>query len=88
MALWIIGFGRVTTRDFGETGMEQECVWCSERVYYHLVRARTWFTYFFIPVIPYSTRYRVECPVCSRGLEIRDGEVKAAKRGELKLSRG
>jgi zinc-ribbon family len=88
MSLTIIGFGKVTTKDLGETGLEQPCVWCSARVVYHLVLVRTWFTYFFIPVIPYRKAYRVTCPVCGGAVAISGEEVKAAKRGELTLRRG
>jgi hypothetical protein len=88
MSLTIIGFGKVTVRDFGETGTEQTCVWCSALIFYHLLLIRTWFTYFFIPVVPYRSEYRVECPTCRNGIRITGSEVEAAKRGELKLGRG
>lgn len=86
VSLMIIGFGKVTVKDLGETGPEQSCVWCSARVYYHLILTRTWFTYFFVPVIPYRREYRVECPACSCGIGLRGAEVGAAKRGELRIS--
>lgn len=84
----LIGFGKTTRRDLGETGREQPCVWCSARVSYHLVRVRTWFTYFFIPVVPYRKRFRVECPVCGLYVVLTNREVRAAMRGELTLRRG
>lgn len=86
MSLTIIGFGKVTADDLGETGREQPCVWCSAHVFYHLIFMRTWFTYFFIPLIPYRSAYRVMCPACGGGVTISGEEAKAAKRGELKLS--
>ena len=86
MSFTLITFGKKTFKDLGETGEQQRCVWCSARVYYHLILIRTWFTYFFIPVIPYRSEYRVECPACSCGLAIRGAEVEAAKRGELRIS--
>lgn len=87
MSLIIIGFGKVTARDMGEVDQEQECVWCSKRVRYRLVRARTWFSFFFVPVIPYRNEYRVVCPACSRGMTIRGSEVEAVRRGELRPGR-
>lgn len=87
MSLIIIGFGRVTTRDLGEVEQEQECVWCSKRVRCRLLRARTWFSFFFVPVIPYRSVYRVMCPACSRGTVIRGDEVEAVRRGELRPGR-
>jgi hypothetical protein len=85
MSFIIIGFGRKTSKDLGETGQEQQCVWCSNMVFYHLILVRTWVTYFFIPLFVYHSEYRVECPSCSYGIEIRGDEIKAAKRGELSL---
>jgi hypothetical protein len=87
MSLTIIGFGKTTVSDLGETGLEQQCVWCSARVYYHLIFIRTWFTYFFVPVLPYRSEYRVECLLCGGGVRIRGNEMKAALRGELTLRR-
>jgi hypothetical protein len=85
MSFILIGLGRKTSEDLGETGQEQKCVWCSSVVFYHLVLVRTWFTYFFIPLFAYRSEYRVECPLCSHGVAIRGNEIKAAKRGELRL---
>jgi hypothetical protein len=87
MSFTLIGFGRRTRRDLGETGLEQPCAWCSARVFYHLVLERTWFTYFFVPVIPYRSTYRVMCPACGEGIPISGEEIKAAKRGELRIYR-
>lgn len=87
MSFTIIGFGKVTSKDLGETGQEQQCVWCSARVFYHLILERTWFTYFFIPVLPYRKQYLVACPACGGSVHIGGEEVKAAKRGELRLGR-
>ena len=85
MSLTIIGFGNVTSDDLGETGQEQQCVWCSTHVFYHLFLMRTWFTYYFIRLIPYHSEYQIVCPACGRGVRILGHEVKAAKRGELML---
>lgn len=85
MSFTLITFGKKTFKDLGETGEEQRCVWCSRPVFYHLILARTWLTYFFIPVIPYRSGYLVQCPACSGAMEIRGDEIKAAKRGELRL---
>ena len=88
MSLTIIGFGKITVSDLGETGSEQNCVWCSSRIFYHLILIRTWFTYFFIPLIPYRSEYGVECPACLNGVRITGRELEAARRRELTLSRG
>ena len=87
MSWIIIGFGRQSRKDLGETGVEQQCAWCSRKIYYHLILLRTWFSYFFIPVFPYRSEYFIECPLCSQSIGIRGEEVEAAKRGELSVSR-
>ena len=87
MSFIIIGFGKTTSKDLGEIGKEQICIWCSSRVAYHLIQLRTWFTYFFIPVIPYRKEYQVMCPICTGNVRILSEEVEAAKSGELTLSR-
>lgn len=86
MSLILIGLGKKTFKDLGETGQKNQCVWCSALVFYHLILVRTWFTYFFIRIFSYRSEYRIECPVCACGIEIQGEEVKAAKRGELRLS--
>ena len=84
---WIlIGFGKQSRKDLGETGIEQNCVWCSRTIIYHLILVRTWFTYFFIPVFPYRSEYYIECPSCSQSFEIQGEEIKAAKQGELRVN--
>ena len=85
MSFILIGFGKQTFKDLGETGQQQQCFSCSAHIFYHLILVRTWFTYFFIPIVPYRKQYFVECPVCSRGIEISSREVTAAKRGELRI---
>lgn len=85
MSFILIGFGKKTYKDLGETGPEQQCVWCSSVMFYHLVLVRTWFTYFFIPIFPYRNEYRIACPACNGNIGISDEEVKAAKQGKLTL---
>jgi hypothetical protein len=41
MSFVLIGFGKATFNDLGETGPEQQCVWCSRIVFYHLILVRT-----------------------------------------------
>jgi len=87
MSFTLIGFGKTTRDNLGATGQEQRCVWCSVRVYYHLILIRTWFTYFFIPIFAYRSTYHLECPACARSIMLSRDEVKAAKKGELTLGR-
>lgn len=87
MSLILIGFGKKTRKDLGDTGREQQCPWCSGQVFYRLVVVKTWFTYFFIPIYAYRREYLVECPLCGGGITIRGEEVRAALKGELTLRR-
>jgi zinc-ribbon family len=85
MSFILIGFGRRTHKDLGETGTVQTCARCSNSIFYHLVSSHTWFTCFFIPIFPYRSAYRIECPVCFHGIELRRSEIKAAKQGTLNV---
>jgi len=75
---FIFGWGRRTFKDQGPT-LPVRCPHCSNQTWYHLASTRTWFTLFFIPVIPYQSRDLLLCPVCSRGLEL-DGDRRDAAR--------
>ena len=86
MAFILIGIGKETIQDLGESGREQQCVWCSTEVYYHLILVRSWLTYFSIPLFSYRSEYRIECPMCLSGIKIQGAEIEAAKRGELRLN--
>lgn len=86
MSFIIIGFGKQTRRDLGKTGIEQKCVRCSSTMFYHLILLRMWFTYFFIPVFPYRKEFRIECPVCATGIQLQGEEIKAAKKGQLRIT--
>jgi len=59
----IYGWGKVTTSDKGQTE-SQICIRCSNRVKRRLLIARTWFTLYFIPLIPYENKYSLVCPIC------------------------
>ena len=85
MSFILIGFGRQTRKDLGETGYTQICPLCTSSMFYHLIRSHTWLTFFFVPVFPYRSEYRIECPVCHNGLKLNRSEVKAAKQGTLKI---
>ncbi len=85
MSFILVGFGKRTTRDLGETGSAQRCFRCTNSVIYHLVHTKAWFTCFFIPVFSYKSEYRIECPVCRHGIELRGTEIKAARQGTLKV---
>ena len=74
----IYGWGRVTTKEYGPT-MAVECPNCDNDTWLHLYRQRKWFTLFFIPVIPYSSKHLLLCEVCSQGIELKGDQIQRAK---------
>ena len=71
----IFGWGFRTKRIIGPLG-PYTCDICNWSGHFSLVRVITWFTLFFIPVLPYSTNYLVLCPNCQNGAEIERKKVK------------
>ncbi len=46
------------------------CGRCNNTVEFSYVRLRKYFTLFFIPLIPISTKYLLVCPICSANMEL------------------
>lgn len=63
------GWGRQTIKNFGPV-FENQCTNCNSKKYWNLVRSTTWFTLFFIPVIPYEVKYYLLCPACEHGIQL------------------
>lgn len=57
------GFGKITRKVVGTVG-SRTCNYCNTNSMWQLCIIRTWFTLFFIPIIPYSTKYCISCPNC------------------------
>jgi hypothetical protein len=76
--LFIFGWGRRTVNDKGPT-LPLTCPNCGNERYWNLVNAKTWFTLFFIPVIPYNNDNYLLCPVCERGMELNSEQAERAK---------
>ncbi|MFZ7089273.1 zinc-ribbon domain-containing protein [Curtobacterium sp. RRHDQ10] len=56
---------------FGTRGMSKllgvlfyACAYCHQEAAQRLVQRATWFTLFFIPVFPFSTRRTISCAYC------------------------
>ena len=71
---FLFGWGHQTSKDEGPT-LSTHCQNCGNEVWLHLHTAKTWFTIFFIPVIPYELKSGLFCPVCSRGFELQGTEM-------------
>ncbi len=65
----IFGFGHRTVKDFGTVGKDH-CKHCNNNVDMHKLRVTTWFTLFFIPLIPYRTIYLIACPICNNAVQV------------------
>lgn len=65
----IFGFGKVTHAFKGGL-FSRRCNFCNLDQIWQLCVMRTWFTLFFIPVIPYKTTYCITCPNCKSYVEI------------------
>lgn len=68
----IFGWGHQITKNLGIT-FKNYCSNCNNNDYWQLLRITTWFTLFFIPVIPYERKYFLMCPVCEKGVYL-EGE--------------
>lgn len=67
--IFIFSFGKTTKKNFGSL-QDKKCKFCQDNNEYELLRIITWFTLFFIPIIPYKFKYYLVCPNCERGFEI------------------
>lgn len=72
--LIIWGF-RDTDRELGTVDY-LHCNRCNNDSNWRLQRTTSWFTLFFIPVIPYRRVYYVYCPICHWTTEIPKEEAK------------
>lgn len=81
----IFGWGRVTKKFIGEV-FQRTCQYCNTTSTWQLCIVRTWFTLFFIPVIPYKTTYCVACPNCGSYVKLTQEQFEKMK-FEIKNSR-
>lgn len=62
----VFGWGQVTKRCYGYTPLTK-CDNCGRTSTHGLLCVRTWFNLFFVPVVPYDTKWLCVCPVCQSG---------------------
>ena len=62
----MFGWGKQTVKEFGSHD-SRNCPRCNNRKPWIYRKYTTWFTLFFIPVIPYSSFYAKTCPICGHG---------------------
>ena len=68
-------------KDLGNTRIVYHCNHCNNDNSQILSRNRKFFTLYWIPIIPYSTKYFVRCPICNMGYEISKSDVMAGLQG-------
>jgi predicted nucleic acid-binding Zn ribbon protein len=74
----IFGWNFQTIKEFGVV-FKQFCNHCKNEEYWILTRRITWFTLFFIPLIPYSIKYFLSCPVCKYGITLDEKQIHEIK---------
>ena len=62
------------TKQLGFVGY-YHCSRCNNDGNWQLMKIVSWFTIFFIPVIPYHTEYYVYCPVCHSATKVSKQEA-------------
>lgn len=67
-----MGFGPRRPNDRGEVAPAL-CPNCGNHVTFHLLEMRSWFSLFFVPLVPGRARHAVTCPVCHYGIFV-EGE--------------
>ena len=65
------------TKVMTEIETNELCMNCNNMVKHGIIRKRSYFTLFFIPLIPLHTRYSIICPACTFERKIKKAEAKA-----------
>jgi hypothetical protein len=73
----IFGWGRQNRKDRGAV-VPVTCPRCNNETMYRWVSTTTWFSLFFVPLIPYSNKHYIVCPICSNGLELTKAQAQHA----------
>jgi zinc-ribbon family len=81
----IFGWGGGTPKDLGPV-VPFTCATCTRNVFARYVTVTKWFRLFFIPIIPYSTRHFLACPMCGSVLPLSDKAAQEAAQHLLELT--
>lgn len=69
----ILGWDYRKVKNYGPVKREQ-CKNCSNQSTLQLQKLSTWFTIFFVPIMPYRINYLLVCPICKNYEEIDSSE--------------
>lgn len=53
----------------------QKCMNCCNDVNHRILRYREYFTLFFVPIFPVSTKYTIFCPICTYERKLKKSDV-------------
>ncbi|MBQ7359050.1 MAG: zinc ribbon domain-containing protein [Lachnospiraceae bacterium] len=67
----IIWGSRSMDKTLGETQRSYQCQHCNNVNRYRVFRRRNWFTLFWIPIFPFSSKYYITCPICNFGSKLK-----------------
>ena len=56
---------------------ESLCGRCNNRTARKIMKLTTWFTLFFIPIIPYRRQYLLVCPICGQAQQLTKAEFES-----------
>ncbi len=73
----IFGYRAGKRKDLGEA-LAMRCPRCNNTTFYRYMSVTSWFSLFFIPVIPLKRRDYLVCPVCTRALQLRKDQRELA----------
>ena len=83
----LFGWGFNTHRKYGVL-MTQECNLCRKITDWNLCNRTTWFTLFFIPVIPYKSEGCIVCSSCKGFIALSDAEFEESRKIVKNLKQG
>ena len=68
--MFFIWGNKPTTKIIGRTEKVVHCEHCGNDTPFQVRLSRDWFALYFLPVIPMTSNYRLECPICQYGREM------------------
>jgi hypothetical protein len=75
---FIFGWNEPEITSYGPV-YQHTCPNCRNSEYWQLQKISHYFTLFFIPIFPHSSKYWYYCPVCNRGVELEADTAKYYK---------
>ena len=75
----IFGYHGGKRKEHGEA-LPLHCPQCNNDTFYRYMSVTSWFTLFFIPLIPLKRRDYLVCPICTRALSLRKDQREMASR--------